>query len=58
MAGKNASKGGRLPGFFEDYGMGVNGGGLILDKPTKIPNSSKSTGGKSTPKKPSGGKKK
>ena len=48
MAGKNVSKGGRLPGFFEDYG----GYGIVPDKPIKIPSSSKPSSSKPTPKKP------
>lgn len=30
MAEENNGKPGRLPGFFEDYGVGENGGGLVI----------------------------
>ena len=63
MAGKNVKKGGPLPGFFEDYGVGVKGGGItVTHRPAgaeeimrKYGNTG--TGGKSAPKKPAGKKK-
>lgn len=59
MAGKNVSKNGRLPGFFEDYGMDKGNGGITLTGKVSVNTGKKSGNAKSTSSgKKSSGKKK